>query len=72
MLGDFVVIKSKLRVKIAETGIKQNKLSEELNVTPQTFSSWVNGKAVPSLEVAFKLAKKLDCTIEEIFEYIED
>lgn len=65
------MLKSKIRIRLAELEIKQIDLSEKLNVTKQTMSLWVNGKANPTLETAFKIAKLLDCKVDDLFVFIE-
>lgn len=66
------LLKSKIRVRLAELEIKQQVLSDELGVTKQTMSAWVNGKNVPTLETAFRIAKRLDCKVDDLFMYNED
>ena len=63
------MLKSKIRVRLAELDMKQQELSNTLNVTRQTMSLWVNGKANPTLETAFKIAKLLDCKVDDLFTY---
>ena len=48
-------------------GISQEKLAEKTNVTRQTIISIENGKYVPSLPLALKLAKEFGCTVEDLF-----
>jgi DNA-binding XRE family transcriptional regulator len=66
------MLKSKLKVKLAEREIKQQELSEILGVTKQTMSLWVTGKSTPTLETAFKIANLLDCKVDDLFTYNED
>ena len=47
----------------------QEQLAEDLKVTRQTIHAVEVGKYNPSLELAFKLARYFDTTIEEIFSY---
>lgn len=65
-------MKSRLRVRLAELEIKQQDLSEELGVTKQTMNAWVNGRSLPTLETAFKIAKRLNCKVDDLFEYREE
>ena len=50
-------------------GLTQEQLAEMLEVTRQTIHAVESGKYNPSLELAFKLARYFDTTIEEIFSY---
>lgn len=63
------MLKSRLKIRLAELHMKQNDLASELGVTKQTLSLWVNGKSSPTLETAFKIAKLLDCKVDDLFEY---
>jgi DNA-binding XRE family transcriptional regulator len=66
------MLKSKLKVKLAEREMKQQELSEILGVTKQTMSLWTNGKSMPTLETAFKIANLLDCKVDDLFIYINE
>lgn len=70
-MGVYMMLKSKLKVRLAELDIKQKDLCEILGVTKQTLSSWVNSKNYPTLETAFKIAKVLDCKVDDLFIYEE-
>ena len=70
-LEEKLVLKSKIRIKLAELEKRQNDVTKTLNITPQRFSNWVNGSSYPKLEEAFRLAKYLDCAIEDLWEYRE-
>jgi DNA-binding XRE family transcriptional regulator len=70
-MGVFNVIKSRLKVRLAELEIKQQDLSEQLGVTKQTLNGWVNSRTVPTLEMAFRIAKILDCKVDDLFTYEE-
>lgn len=63
------MLKPRIRVRLAELDMRQQDLSEELGVTKQTMSLWVNGKATPTLEMAFKIAYILDCKVDDLFIY---
>jgi DNA-binding XRE family transcriptional regulator len=65
------VLKPKIRLKLAEMEKRQNEVSKSLGIKPQRLSNWVNGKAFPNLEEAFKLARYLECGVEELWEYKE-
>ena len=58
-----------LKVLRAVKGVTQEQLAEDLKVTRQTIPAVEVGKYNPSLELAFKLARYFDTTIEEIFSY---
>ncbi|MGG4288389.1 helix-turn-helix domain-containing protein [Priestia megaterium] len=65
-------LKSRWRIILAEKEITQNQLAEKLDVTPQQLSNWIRMKPVPRIEIAFKVAKTLGVTVDELFDYIEE
>jgi len=64
-------MKNNLRVLRAMKDITQENLASELGVTRQTILAIENGKYSPSLELAFKIAKYFETTIEKVFLYKE-
>ena len=55
-----------------ERGIRQEELADTLEVSRQTISSLEKGRYNPSIQLAFKIARYFNLTIEEIFIYEED
>ena len=51
--------------------ITQEELASRVGVTRQTILAIEKGKYNPSLELAFKIAKYFETTIEEVFFYKE-
>ncbi|MFH0847692.1 MAG: helix-turn-helix transcriptional regulator [Chloroflexota bacterium] len=64
-------MKNRLKVYRAMHDLTQEALAEKLRVTRQTIISIEKGKYDPSLELAFRMAKLLRVSIEDIFEYDE-
>jgi len=52
-------------------GLRQEDIAKQLNVTRQTIIAVENDKYNPSLELAMKLARLLNTTVEELF-HLED
>lgn len=52
-------------------GWSQQRLADELGVSRQTIVSIETGRFDPSLPLAFRLAQVFDCTIEELFSFVE-
>ena len=50
-----------------EYGLSQADLAEEVGVTRQTINAIERGRYDPSLGLAFALAERFDCRIENIF-----
>ena len=65
-------MKNKLEMLRKSIGIKQDELADAMEVSRQTISSLENGRYNPSLELAFKLARYFDMSIEDIFIYEEE
>ena len=57
----------KLRFEADE--MTQAALAEKVGVTRQTINAIEQGKYSPSLEVAFLIAKALNRSLEEVFQY---
>lgn len=62
-------MKNKIKVYRAMHDITQEALANKLGVTRQTILAIEKGKYVPSLDLAFKIARHFGVTIEEIFTY---
>lgn len=56
---------SKLREK---NNLSQKELAQKLNITQGAVSQWETGESKPKTEMLPKLAKVLNCTIDELFE----
>lgn len=62
-------MENNLRVLRAVKDISQEQLAQELGVTRQTIHAVESSKYNPSLDLAFKMARFFDKSIEEIFIY---
>jgi len=62
-------IENKLKVMRAEMNLTQEQLADLVGVTRQTIISIEKGKYVPSLELAFKIARQFKKNIEVVFIY---
>lgn len=51
-----------------EHGLRQEDMAKELGVSRQTIIAIENDKYNPTLELAMKLARLLNSTVEDIFE----
>jgi DNA-binding XRE family transcriptional regulator len=71
MWGDSM-LKPKIRLKLAELEKKHKDIYSDLKVSPQIFSNWVNGESYPRLPMAFKLARKLNCLVDDLWEYVDE
>ncbi len=64
-------MKNKIRELRKELGFRQEDLALKLGVTRQTINAIENNKYNPTLELAMKLARLLNTSVEELF-LIED
>ena len=60
-------LKNTLKVQRAKKDLTQEQLADLVDVTRKTINTVEKGKYVPSTLLALKLAKVLDCTVEELF-----
>lgn len=66
-IGD--VMKNNIDYWIEKRGYKKKWIAGQLGVTNTVLSRWINGHSNPSLENAFKLARLLDCKVDDLFFY---
>ena len=64
-----MTIKNKIKVYRAMNDLTQEGLAQALGVTRQTILAIEKGKYDPSLELAFRMARYFNTTIEEIFTF---
>ncbi len=62
-------MKNKIKVFRAMHDMTQEDLAQAVGVTLQTILAIEKGKYVPSLDLAFKIARNFHVTIEEVFQY---
>jgi len=67
-----VKMKNKLEEIRKKFNYTQEELADKLCVSRQTINSLENGKYNPSIQLAFKLAKLFDMSIESLFIFEED
>jgi putative transcriptional regulator len=65
-------MKNKIKVFRAMHDLTQEDLAQVVGVTRQTILAIEKGKYVPSLDLAFKIARHFKVNIEEVFTYIEE
>lgn len=61
-------MKTKIKVFRAIHDMTQAELAEKLGVTRQTINAIEAGKYAPSVELALKMSKHFDVTVNEIFQ----
>ena len=59
-------------LRVAIDGMTQEKLAKLCAVTRQTIIALEAGRYSPSLELAFKIARALGRTLDEVFRYVDE
>lgn len=62
------MITNSIKVERARADITQAELAKKVSVSRQTINSIENGKFVPSVELALKIAAYFDIPVEEVFQ----
>jgi putative transcriptional regulator len=62
-------MKNKIKVYRAMHDMTQEDLAKVIGVTRQTILAIEKGKYVPSLDLAFKIARHFHVTVEDVFQY---
>jgi len=59
------------RLRFDNDEMTQEELAERAGCTRQTIIALEQGKYVPSIELAFKIARVFNVTLEDVFQYEE-
>ena len=65
-------MKTSLKFKRMERGLKQADLADLVNVRLETIGRLEQGQYCPSLRLAMDLAKALDTTVEDLFSFDDE
>lgn len=65
-------MKNRLEELRKQGGIRQEELASALEVSRQTIGSLENGRYNPSIQLAFKIARFFNLSIEDVFIYEEE
>ncbi|MEN2256305.1 helix-turn-helix transcriptional regulator (plasmid) [Paraclostridium benzoelyticum] len=63
---------NKIKIHRKHLSFTQEELAKKLNVTRQTINAIENNKYNPTLELAMKLSRILNTTVEDLFEINDD
>lgn len=61
-----VEVGHRLRSIIRKKRVTQHELSEKTGISPVTISKYINGKACPTLATIHKIARAMDCPVEDL------
>lgn len=59
-------IKNAIAQKRIEHGLTQKELAEKIGCYPKDVCRWENGVRTPTAESLVKIAKALDCTLDDL------
>ncbi|BAN74017.1 MULTISPECIES: helix-turn-helix transcriptional regulator [Lacticaseibacillus] len=62
-------MENKIRTLRTRQNLTQQELADAVNVTRQTINAIENNKYDPTLSLAFALAKQLQTTVDDLFQY---
>jgi putative transcriptional regulator len=65
-------VKNSLRERRVQAGLTQAELAAALGVSRQTVISIENGRYLPSLPLAFRIARLFEVPLEHVFELTEE
>ena len=65
-------MKTSLKFKRMERGLKQADLADLVNVRRETIGRLEQGQYCPSLRLAMDIAKALDTTVEDLFSFDDE
>ena len=65
------MLKSKIGYYIELRGYKKKWVAEQLGVSQNVLSRWINDGAMPSVKKLFELAKILNCKADDLYEEIK-
>lgn len=59
---------SKIGELIELKGYKKKYIAKLMGITPEQLSRWISGNSKPTIDKAFKLAKLLECKVDDLYE----
>jgi len=65
-------MKNQIKVYRAKCDMTQEALADKLGISRHTILALEKEKYVPSLDLAFRIARYFNATVEEMFQYEED
>ena len=65
-------MKNRMKELRERDGLTQEQLSKKVGISRQSIVAIETGKYNPSLELAFKIAKEFQCSIEDVFIFEEE
>lgn len=64
-------LKSRIGIIIEEKGYKKKWIANQIGVSQNVLSRWINDVSIPSLKNCFKLADLLNCKVDDLYERVD-
>jgi transcriptional regulator with XRE-family HTH domain len=61
-----MIIGEKIKIRRLEKNLKQRELAELANISPEAISAYENGRAIPSVDVAGRIASALGTSVDDL------
>jgi putative transcriptional regulator len=71
-VGKAIIRNNIRKLRFNQDEMTQQQLADQVNVTRQTIVAVEAGKYSPSLELAFRIARVFNLTVEEVFSFEEE
>lgn len=71
-MGDPLISNNIRRLRFEHDEMTQKELAERVGVTRQTIVAIENAKYSPSLELAFRIARVFNLTVEDVFTFEDE
>lgn len=71
-MGKAIIRNNIRKLRFNQDEMTQQQLADQVNVTRQTIVAVEAGKYSPSLELAFRIARVFNLTVEEVFSFEEE
>lgn len=65
--GDYMKLKSNIDYWIELRGYKKKWVADQLDVSQNVLSRWINDKGMPSVVKLFELATLLKCKVDDLY-----
>lgn len=60
-------MESRMNEYIEKKGYKKKWIAQQLGVSQEVLSRWINGRSMPSLKKAFEIAELLECKVDNLY-----
>lgn len=65
-------MKCNIKWLIAKSGLSQVEVADKMKITPQQLSAWGSMRGFPRIDKAMKLCKIIGCTLNDLYDEIDN